>query len=153
MYLRIAAVVTGLGVMAPAMAGEMTPEEARRFVAGKFFSYTCFDGTTGAGRIHADGSVVGTIQIRGSGPVRHVALPSGTIRVKSDSVCASLKGMFFEPCFNLVKTDSKSFRGSLAGLGFAYCDFTRRNPRVELASGTAAPRPVHSAVILRRSHD
>jgi hypothetical protein len=39
---------------------------------------------------------------------------------------ASLQGMLFEPCFHLEKTDDRSFRGSLSGLGFAYCDFTRR---------------------------
>ena len=32
------------------------------------FAYTCFDGTTGAGRIYADGSVAGNIQVGGSGP-------------------------------------------------------------------------------------
>jgi hypothetical protein len=35
--------------------------------------------------------------------------------------------MLFEPCFHLEKTDDRSFRGSLSGLGFAYCDFTRRD--------------------------
>jgi hypothetical protein len=34
--------------------------------------------------------------------------------------------MPFEPCFNLDKTNEASFRGSVSGLGFAYCDFTRR---------------------------
>ncbi len=74
--------------VAPAVAGELKPEEAKKFIAGKYFSYTCFEGTSGAGRINADGSVVGTIQIRGTGPVRIVALPSGTIRVQPDSICA-----------------------------------------------------------------
>ena len=32
----------------------------------------------------------------------------------------------FEPCFNLVRLDDRSFRGAVSGLGFAYCDFTRR---------------------------
>ena len=34
---------------------------------GKLFSYTCFDGTVGMGRIFADGSVVGTIRLGGRG--------------------------------------------------------------------------------------
>ena len=46
-------------------------------------------------------------------------------RVRGEAVCASLQGMLFEPCFHLEKTDDRSFRGSLSGLGFAYCDFTR----------------------------
>jgi hypothetical protein len=33
--------------------------------------------------------------------------------------------MPFEPCFHLEKTDDHSFRGSW--MGFAYCDFTRRD--------------------------
>jgi len=43
----------------PAVAGEMRAEEARQFVADKLFSFTCFEGTSGEGRVHADGSVGG----------------------------------------------------------------------------------------------
>jgi hypothetical protein len=67
---------------------------------------------------------MGTIQFRGAGPERTVSLPAGTLRVKGEAVCASLQGMPFEPCFNIEKTDDRSFRGSW--MGFAYCDFTRR---------------------------
>lgn len=122
----------------PAWSGELKPEEAKKFVAGKYFSYTCFDGTIGSGRINADGSVFGSIQIRGTGPLRLVALPTGTVRVQPDSICASLRGMPFEPCFKVDQTDAKSFRGSLTALNFAYCDFTRRNPRLEVSSQRAA---------------
>ena len=41
-------------VIAPALAGQMNAEEARRFVAGKVFAFTCFDGTRGAGRMLDD---------------------------------------------------------------------------------------------------
>jgi hypothetical protein len=126
-----------MAALAPAAAGELKPEEAKKFVAGKYFSYTCFEGTTGSGRINADGSVTGTIQMRGSGPVRVVALPTGTLKVQPDSICASLRGMPFEPCFKVEQTDAKSFRGSLSALSFAYCDFTRRNPRLEVSSQPA----------------
>ena len=54
----------------------MTATEARSFVVGKLFTFNCFEGTKGAGRIHADGSVAGTIQFRGSGPVRWAQLPA-----------------------------------------------------------------------------
>jgi hypothetical protein len=124
--------------LAPAAAGELKPEEARRFIAGKYFSYNCFDGTSGAGRINADGSVYGTIQVRGSRAAHLVALPSGTIKVQPDSICASLRGMPFEPCFKVEQTDAKSFRGSMTAMNFAYCDFTRRNPRLEVSSQRAA---------------
>src|SRR5215471_14015121 len=125
--------VAGIIAAMPALAGELKPEEAKHFIAGKYFSYTCFEGSTGAGRVNADGSVVGTIQVRGTGPVHFVALPTGTIRVQPDSICASLRGMPFQPCFSVLQTDARSFRGSVLGLGFAYCDFTRRNPRLDVS--------------------
>ena len=134
-------VVAGIMAAMPAWGGELKPEEAKRFIAGKYFSYTCFEGTTGAGRINADGSVVGTIQVRGTGPARLVALPTGSIQVRPDSICASLRGMLFQPCFTVQQTDSRSFRGSLAGLGFAYCDFTRRNPKLQVSASPRVQSP------------
>ncbi|MGB8633409.1 MAG: hypothetical protein WCD69_29220, partial [Xanthobacteraceae bacterium] len=53
-----------------------------------------------------------------------VWLPAGTLKVKGDKVCAALDGLPFEPCFDLNKTDNESFRGSVTGSDFAYCDFT-----------------------------
>jgi hypothetical protein len=117
----------------PANAEEMRVDEARRFIAGKQFSYTCFDGTTGNGRINADGSVAGYIQIGGAGPRRFVVLPANTLRVQGEQYCASLSGVPFQPCFNLNRTSRVSFRGSVSGLGFAYCDFRRRSARADLA--------------------
>jgi hypothetical protein len=143
--ITVVAIVATLPTLAgPALAGELKPEEAKRFVAGKYFSYTCFEGSTGAGRVNADGSVVGTIQVRGAGPVHFVALPTGTIRIQPDSICASLRGIPFQPCFSIQQTDARSFRGAVQGLGFAYCDFTRRNPRLEVS----APPSHHPAADL-----
>ncbi len=139
---RAAVVFAGFAFALPAGANEMTVAEAKRFVHGKLFSYQCFEGTTGAGRVYPDGSVVGSIQIRGEGPVRYVALPPGTIRVKGESVCAYLRGLPFEPCFNLQKTSPRSFRGSIWGFGFAFCDFTRRSARVDLASTPLRLTPI-----------
>jgi hypothetical protein len=136
MFLRCIAVVSALVAAMPAFAGELRPDEAKRFIAGKYFAYHCFDGTTGAGRINADGSVLGTLQTSGAPQPRLVALPPGTLRVQSDSICASLRGLPFQPCFSINKTDERSFRGTVStlGMGFAYCDFTRRNPRLEIAN-------------------
>ena len=131
--LRGVAFVFGLVAAVPAFAGEMTAEEARRFVIGKMFNYTCFEGTRGQGRIYADGSVVGSIQFQGSGPVRYAHLPAGTLRVKGESVCASLRGLPMEPCFSLEKLSEVSFRGAISGLGFASCEFTRHQARASLA--------------------
>ena len=110
----------------------MKAEAARHFIAGKHFSYNCFEGTSGSGRIHADGSVVGYIQIRGSGEPRFVALPAGTLRIKGDQYCASLRGLPFEPCFNVDRTSPISWRGAVSSLSFAYCNFHRRSTRVDM---------------------
>ena len=53
---RIGLIVGAMALSAPATAGEMTLEQARDFVVGKTFAYTCFDGSRGAGRINGDGS-------------------------------------------------------------------------------------------------
>jgi hypothetical protein len=124
MIARFAVVVATLLAASLACAETLSPDAARRFVAGKLFAFNCFDGSRGAGRIYGDGSVIGTIQFHGTGPVRGVWLPAGTLRERGGAVCASLKGMAFEPCFHLEKLDERSFRGSW--MGFAYCDFTRR---------------------------
>ncbi len=127
--LREVALTVGLLAAVPAIAGEMNYEEARRFVAGKMFSYTCFEGTRGQGRVFADGSVVGSIQFQGAGPVRYAHLPAGTLKNNGGSVCASLRGMPLEPCFHVEKTSESSFRGSVSGLGFMSCEFVRHNGR------------------------
>jgi len=144
MLLRVAVVCAGLLgagalVAGTAIAEELGPEQARAFVVGKLFAYTCFEGTAGVGRIFPDGSVVGTIRIRGEGQPRFAALPAGTIKVDGASMCAHLSGLPITPCFRVEKLDYKSFRGSLAGLGFAYCDFYQRNPRTQLISGPIEP--------------
>jgi hypothetical protein len=113
-----------------AAAEELGPDQARAFIVDKLFEYSCFDGTTGRGRLFTDGSVVGTIQVRDQ--VRFASLPPGTIRVDGTAICAHLAGLPITPCFKVQKIDHGSFRGSLAGLGFAYCDFYQRNPRSKL---------------------
>jgi hypothetical protein len=151
MLLRVAAVVGALAVSAGfAYAEELTPEQARAFIVGKLFSYTCFDGTVGMGRIFVDGSVVGTIRPSGQGPIRFAALPAGTIKVSSTSVCAHLNGLMFEPCFRVQRTDARSFRGSLSALSFAYCDFTQHNPRTQLTSNDPMMREQEAAVAMPR---
>ena len=116
----------------PAKAEEIRADEARHFIAGKHFSYSCFDGTVGNGRIYADGSVAGYIQPGGTGPRRYVVLPTGTLRTRGDRYCASLRGIPFEPCFNIERTSQVSFRGSISGFGFAYCDFQRPSARTNI---------------------
>ena len=148
--LRVAMAVAALVATGPATAEQLNVEAARQFVIGKLFAFNCFEGTHGAGRIYVDGSVAGTVQFGGNGPVRYVALPAGTVRAQGESVCASVSGIPMQPCFNVDKTDPQSFRGSISGLRFAYCDFTRRNTRPNLVSTTEGPRTplaIHAAAM------
>jgi hypothetical protein len=130
------------GVMvAPALAGQMNADEARRFVAGKVFAFTCFDGTRGAGRVLDDMGATGAVQFSGAGPIRHLRLPGNTLQIRGQAVCASIKGIPFEPCFNLDKKDERSFRGSVSGMGFAYCDFRHQGAaQMMMARAVARPR-------------
>src|SRR6202050_847263 len=138
-------VLTAGAMIAPALAGQaMNAEEARRFVSGKVFSFTCFDGTRGAGRILDDMGAIGAVQFSGSGPVRHIRLPGNTLQIRGQEWCASLKGIPFEPCFNLDKKDEVSFRGSVSGMGFAYCDFHHQGAaQMLMARVVAHTRSLH----------
>jgi hypothetical protein len=136
--------VTAGAIIAPALAGMMTADEARRFVAGKVFAFTCFDGTRGAGRVLDDMGAAGAVQFSGAGPVRHIRLPGNTLQIRGQAVCASIKGIPFEPCFNLDKMDERSFRGSVSGMGFAYCDFRHQGAtQMLMARAVARPRSLH----------
>lgn len=139
--------VTAGAMVAPALAGMMTADEARRFVAGKVFAFTCVDGTRGAGRVLDDLGAAGSVQFNGAGPVRRVRLPGNTLQIRGQSVCASIKGLPFEPCFNLDKKDERSFRGSVSGMGFAYCDFRHQGGghQMLMARSVARPRSLHAA--------
>src|ERR1700752_5147426 len=137
MVLRAAAALAGLLAVAPAFAEPMNAETARRFVAGKLFAFTCFEGSTGTGRIFNDGSVAGVMRMKGNGNTRFMHLPAGTLFPKEGRICSQVKGAFFNPCFDLNKTSDRSFRGSVSGFGFAHCPFTR--PVHEVMQASVAP--------------
>jgi hypothetical protein len=126
--------IAGLSVSALAVAGNMGADEARRFVVGNLLSFTCFEGTSGEGRVNADGSVGGVISLGGSGFPQYATLPPGTLRVRGDAICAVIRGLPFEPCFDLQRTGANSFRGSLTGISFAFCQFTKQAGRPGMAS-------------------
>ena len=137
--------VTAGAMVVPALAGMMNADEARKFVSGKVFAFTCFDGTRGAGRVMDDLGAAGSIQFSGAGPVRHVRLPGNTLQIRGQAVCASIKGLPFEPCFNLDKRDERTFRGSVSGMGFAYCEFRHQGAQQMLmARSVARPRSLHA---------
>src|ERR1700709_1237210 len=142
--LVLGAVAAGT-VIVPALAGQMNADEARKFVAGKVFAFTCFDGTRGAGRVLDDMGATGAVQFSGAGPVRRLRLPGNTLQVRGQAVCASIKGIPFEPCFNLDKKDDRSFRGSVSGMGFAYCDFRHQGAaQMLMARAVARPRSLQA---------
>lgn len=144
----LARLITGslvaITLAAPAFAETLGPDQAKQFVAGKLFAFSCFDGTRGTGRINHDGSVAGSVQFSGAGPTRYARLPVNTIQVRSDAVCASIKGLPFKPCFNLDKTSDASFRGSVSGMGFAYCDFRKHGNSMIMARAAARPRSLRA---------
>ena len=131
----VASAVTG-----PCVAETLNPEQARQFIAGKLFAFTCVDGTRGAGRIQHDGSVTGSIQFAGYGPVRYARLPVNTVQVGTTQVCASLKGVPFTPCFNIDKTSDATFRGSVQGMSsFAWCEFRKHGNSLLMARAERGP--------------
>ena len=156
MVVRAAAVLASLLAVTPVLAEPMSAESARRFVAGKLFAFTCFEGTSGTGRIFNDGSVAGVVRMKGNGATRFMHLPPGTLYPRGDTICSHVKGAFFNPCFDLTKTSGNSFRGAVSGFGFAYCEFTRRGGRGESVQASVAPpsditTPIARASI-RRGH-
>src|ERR1043165_8045163 len=103
MLVRIAVALSAVAFAVPALAEPLSAEAARRLVLGQHFSFTCFEGTVGAGRIFSDGSVAGMLRVQGSGPLRYMRMPAGTLFAEGDTVCSHVKGAFFNPCFNLNK--------------------------------------------------
>src|ERR1700761_8105871 len=103
-----------------------------------------FAGMMNAGRILDDMGAAGSVQFSGAGPIRHLRLPGNTLQIRGQAVCASLRGVPFEPCFNLDKKDEVSFRGSVSGMGFAYCDFHHQGgQQMLMARAVARPRALH----------
>ncbi|MEP9376518.1 hypothetical protein ABLE91_07395 [Aquabacter sp. CN5-332] len=148
--LLAAAGIAFLGTGA-ASAQSLNPDQARAFVVGRTFAFTCFEGSTGAGRIFPDGSVAGTITMRSQGTARFVRLPPNTVRVRNENVCGFVEGMTFEPCFEVVKTGASTFRGQLAGVETMWCDFTRLGGDGDRVASRRKPRPQPSAVAAETS--
>jgi hypothetical protein len=145
MFVRTAVLLTVACVAAPALAEPLTAEAARHFVAGKLFAFTCFEGSTGTGRIFNDGSVAGVVRMRGTGNTRFMHLPPGTLFPKGAAICSNVKGAFFNPCFDLTRTSDRSFRGAVSGFSFAYCDFERRGGRGDMVASISPDEKVASA--------
>lgn len=145
MFSRTALFGICLLATSPVAAEELGAQQSVSFVEEKLFAYTCFNGVAGEGRILGDGSVVGNFQPPDSGQKIFATLPPGTIRVEEGAVCARVAGLFFRPCFKVDRLDDKTFRGSIAGLDFAYCVFHQVNSPTHLKSsslGSTHEKPV-----------
>jgi hypothetical protein len=117
MIARIALFIASLLASVPTVAQSLSPEAARQFVTDKQFVFSCVDGSRGLGEIHEDGSVIGAFQMSGSGPVRSISLPPGTLKVKGQAVCRASTSA--EP--------ANKASGAVSGLdSIAHCDFVRR---------------------------
>lgn len=125
---------------AAASAQQLDADQAKAFVVGKTFAFTCFEGSVGAGSIKADGSATGTIRLRGSEPERNARIPTGTLRVEDGQICAQLPNATTRPCFTVVKTSATSFRGHMAGFEHLWCDFARARLRPEFSRRADASR-------------
>ena len=77
------------------------------------------------------------VQFSGSGPIRRVRLPGNTLQIRGQAVCASLRGLPFEPCFNLEKKDERS--GLQHELRLLRFPPPERSANVDGAGGGAAP--------------
>src|SRR2546423_1870780 len=156
MALRAVVALGSLLAVTPALAEPMNADAARRFVAGKLFSFTCFEGSSGTGRIFNDGSVAGVVRMGGNGNTRFMHLPPGTLFPRDERICSQVRGAFFNPCFDLVKTSDKSFRGAISGFGFAYCEFVRRGggrgETVQASIGPASDAAPLMRASIRRGH-
>ena len=109
------------------------------FVAAMAYSPRHLRGCPGTSEIVAV-NVRRSIDIRDIGRpsgmfTKFASLPPGTIKISDNSMCAHLPGLPIEPCFRVQRIDQHSFRGSIAGSDYAYCDFYQRNPHTRLMSG------------------
>ena len=132
---RFHAAVGSISVLAvfalPALAAELEAAQARKFIVGRHWNFHCFEGTTGSGRVLADGSISGTYREHGDGPTRQQSYPPATFEVHAGLLCADGQRLLgvFTPCFTINQKDDASFRGSIRWLPFLRCDFKEDNPR------------------------
>ena len=67
----VGACVLGAGLFATslALAEDLNPDQARAFVVGKLFSYTCFEGTAGSGRVASSGELPSDLGARNTATI------------------------------------------------------------------------------------
>ena len=121
--------VTAGAVMAPALAGQMNADEARKFVAGKVFAFTCFDGTRGAGRISTTWAP--RARCSSAAPVRCVTCGCPAIRFRSAARPSARR--------------SRAFRSSPASIS------TRQTSAASAARSRAWASPIAISVIRARA--
>ena len=109
--------VTAGAMVVPALAGMMNADEARKFVAGKVFAFTCFDGTRGAGRMPRRSSAP-PARSSSAAPVRSAmcACPATRCRSAARRVCASHQG----PSVRAVLQSRQARRALVPRLGLGH---------------------------------
>jgi len=79
--------------------------------------------------------VTGSIQFQASGTMRYTQLPANKLQVRRVRLRLPPWPASSTLLYPRAHSDI-SFRGSIYGLGFAYCEFTRHRPQTILAHKT-----------------
>jgi len=79
--------------LGPVRAEKLNAATAQHFVLGKLFAFACFDGSRGAGRVLATAQLLAPCSSAVRDRNYSVWLPAGTLKVKGETVYASLYGI------------------------------------------------------------
>ena len=132
-----------------ASAQTLTPEQARAFVVGRTYAFSCFEGTTGAGRIFPDGSVAGTVTFQSQGSARFVRLPPNTVRVRTENVCGFVDGNDLRALLRSGEDRPHHVPRPVGGRG-DHCGATSPASAASTSRWRAAARPVPPPMRWRR---
>jgi hypothetical protein len=121
MWPRTFGVVAIITLCTPAFAERLTPQQAKRFIQGNKWSYTC-PLTKGWGRFNSDGSVTAEFQTLGFSPYKK-NFPPGSMTISSDGSLCMPKMFNTDVCFFVDKIDNRHFRGTSSGFIRFSCDF------------------------------
>ena len=132
MWIRNLATITVIIAASPALPIErLTPEEARAFIIGKWWEFTCpLVAPSGEGRVFEDGSADVRTDLFAWKLLLKPHYPAGTIDVQTLCVTGPLATLLpksMKPCFTVEKIDDRSFQGRITSqpqLGF--CKFLEK---------------------------
>jgi len=127
----------------PALAAELSPQEAIEFVPGKWWRFSCNVGVRGIGLVQKeDGCVVAKVEsdsIFGAfisiweGGTKFLTFPAGTINIVRSSdgtpsaICTTQFGFGLRTCFTVNKISDEHFFGYRKSRPQDKCDFRLTN--------------------------